>query len=37
MKDRDLAEKYKIEFEKSKDIDIIFHSTVTELNFIKQF
>ncbi|MDB3897597.1 GMC oxidoreductase [Candidatus Pelagibacter sp.] len=31
-KNRDFAEKYKTEFETSKNTDIIFHSTATELN-----
>ena len=32
---RDLAEKYKNDFESSANIDVIFHSTVTKLNFSK--
>ena len=31
---RDLAEKYKNEFETSRNIDVIFHSTATEINLI---
>ncbi len=32
---KDFAEKYKIEFETSKNTDVIFHSTATELNLAK--
>lgn len=32
MQNKDFAEKYKIQFEASKNTDVIFHSTATELN-----